>query len=70
MDSAGPRYVVAFVVCSCCSFIAVATAYVLRNMLVQLNRKLEKDELVRDVRGDSGDDVVVQASGRGFRYLL
>lgn len=64
-SSAAPRYVLAFVVCSACCFIAVATATVLRNLLATLNKKLDKDDLMRDVAGLSTGDILP-----GFRYLL
>lgn len=68
--SAAPRYIVAFAVCSCSSFIAVSTASVLRIMLARLNKKLDRGEFVQDVAGSSGEGVPEEAAQRGFRFLL
>lgn len=69
-SSAAPRYILAFAVCSCSSFIAVCTASLLRVMLARLNRKLDRGEFVRDVVADGNGDVPDEAARRGFRFLL
>jgi hypothetical protein len=50
------------------SFIAIVMATVLRFMLVRLNRKLDRGEVVEGAVA-SGEAVPGEASKKGFRFL-
>lgn len=69
-NSAAPRYILAFIVCSCCCFIAVITATILRNMLARLNDQLDKDDFVRDMAVSGEEGITEEAAQRGFRFQL
>lgn len=69
-SSASPRYSVAFIVCSCSSLLAVLTAFVLRKMLVRLNKELDKDEIMRDTAVSGREGVSEETAQRGFRFLI
>lgn len=68
-DSASPRFVVAMSVNCVTSFIAIVTATILRFLLVHLNRKLERGEVVEGAVA-VGEAIPGVAKERGFRFVL
>ncbi|MCJ1304645.1 hypothetical protein MMC08_007458 [Hypocenomyce scalaris] len=68
-SSAGPRYVVAMSVNCVTAFIAICCATLLRFILVRLNKKLDRGEVVEGAIA-VGEGVPSKASGRGFRFLV
>lgn len=69
-SSAAPRYVVAFVVFSCSSFVAICAVSMLRVMLGRLNKKLERGEFVEGVAVRREESVPEEAAGRRFSFLM
>ncbi|KAF5873137.1 putative pantothenate transporter liz1 protein [Botrytis fragariae] len=65
-SSAGPRYVVAMSVNCGMIFMAMCAALVLRTMLVRLNKKLDRGEVVDGAVNEG----TVAAGQRGFRYKV
>lgn len=75
-QSANDTVVVAMAVNSATALIAIFAATVLRSMLVKLNKKLDRGEVVRDVGGDQARKMAEEqglppeAAQRGFRFLV
>ncbi|KAK2762291.1 hypothetical protein FQN54_001301 [Arachnomyces sp. PD_36] len=68
-DSAGPRYVTAMAVNCCTAVIAILCATLLRFILVRLNRKLDRGEVVEGAVS-TGEAIPGEASKKGFRFLV
>ncbi|KAL9128071.1 MAG: hypothetical protein Q9217_003182 [Psora testacea] len=68
-ESSSPRFIVAMSVNCATSFVAICSATVLRFILVRLNKKLDRGELVKGaVVG--GEAVPGSPAERGFRFVL
>ncbi|KAJ8067353.1 hypothetical protein OCU04_004706 [Sclerotinia nivalis] len=65
-SSAGPRYIVAMSVNCGMVFMAMCAALTLRTMLVRLNKKLDRGEMVDGAVNEG----TVAAGQRGFRYKV
>ncbi len=68
-ESAGPRFIVAMSVNCVMAFMAICAATVLRLVLVRLNKKLDRGEVVKGAAA-FGEGVPGEASQRGFRFVL
>lgn len=68
-EGAGPRYIVAMSVNRAMAFIAICMATLLRFILVRLNKKLDRGEVVKGAIA-VGEAVPGEASRRGFRFVL
>lgn len=68
-SSAGPRYIVAMSMNCVMAFMAICAATVLRSVLVRLNKKLDRGEIVEGAIA-VGEAVPGEASKRGFRFVL
>ncbi|KAL8917244.1 MAG: hypothetical protein Q9208_008083 [Pyrenodesmia sp. 3 TL-2023] len=68
-ESAGPRYIVAMSVNCVTAFIAICAATVLRFILVHLNKKLDRGELVEGAVA-IGKAIPGEAAKKGFRFVL
>ncbi|KAL8719424.1 MAG: hypothetical protein Q9225_003567 [Loekoesia sp. 1 TL-2023] len=68
-ESAGPRYVVAMAVNCTTAFIAICAATVLRFILVHLNKKLDRGEIVEGAVA-VGEAIPGEAAQKGFRFVL
>lgn len=68
-QSAGPRFIVAMAVNCATSAIAIISATVLRFLLVSLNKKLDRGEVVKGAIA-VGEAVPGEAVERGFRFVL
>ncbi|KAF2673693.1 retrograde regulation protein 2 [Microthyrium microscopicum] len=66
-QSASPRYVMAFAVNCGTVGVAIIGAAVLRVMLMRLNRKLDRGNLVEGAVQAAGSEAAIQ---KGFRFLL
>ncbi|KAL9008582.1 MAG: hypothetical protein Q9173_006311 [Seirophora scorigena] len=68
-ESAGPRYIVAMSVNCVTAFIAICAATVLRFILVHLNKKLDRGEVVEGAVA-VGEAIPGEAAKKGFRFVL
>jgi hypothetical protein len=74
--SAGPRYMVAMIVNCLTAFIAILAATLLRFILIRLNKKLDRGELVEGAINNQGpreemaDGVPLEAASHGFRFRV
>ncbi|MCJ1252059.1 hypothetical protein MMC30_009297 [Trapelia coarctata] len=66
--SAGPRYEVAMAVNCVTAFIAICCATVLRFILVSLNKKLDRGEIIEGAVAEH-EGVPEEAAKKGFRFL-
>lgn len=64
--SQSPRFIVAMSINCVTSFIAICAATLLRVMLVRLNKRLDRGEVVKGAI----NSVPGEAAGRGFRFVL
>lgn len=77
-SSAGPRYVLAMSMCCAAAAIALIFATILRIILVRLNKKLDRGEMVEGaINGGrrssvlgKGDEGLEEAAKNGFRFLV
>lgn len=81
-QSAGPRYVIAMSMCCASAAVALIFATILRFVLVNLNRKLDRGEFVEGAINnqhgaerrtsllETGEGVPGEAASRGFRFLV
>lgn len=65
-SSAGPRYILAMSVNSGMVFMAICAALLLRIMLMRLNKKLDRGEIVDGI----ADEGTGEAGVRGFRFKV
>ena len=68
-ENAGPRYIVAMAVNCVMAVMAICAATVLRFVLIRLNKKLDRGEVVKGAIA-VGEAVPGKASKRGFRFVL
>lgn len=68
-ESAQPRFIVAMSVNCATSAVAIIAATVLRFILVDLNKKLDRGETVKGAVA-IGEAVPGKAAERGFRFVL
>ncbi|KAF2763779.1 MFS transporter, partial [Teratosphaeria nubilosa] len=70
MYSGAPRYTLAFTVNCCTAFVAILLAAILRILLVQLNKRLDRGQPVEGAISGGVMQGEGEAMQRGFRFLV